>query len=330
MQHHLAGGLPAVGAVIVTCDRPRQLERLLGALDGQTIRPAFAIVVDNGTCPRTPGLCRSHGAVHIRSAVNLGGAGGFSLGMLTALARGAEYVWLWDDDGWPGEDACLERLLRFQRGAGLTIASPLVLDEEDPGHCAFAFRMGGRSLRTRREVEAQAAAQGFVPDAVHLFNGALLPAEALFRHGVPDLRLFVRGDEVDFMLRVRRGGGRIATLLSATARHPSGQGETHHVLGPHLAALYPPDATKRAMLFRNRGFLAREHRRWHVLAVEAVLYAVFFLGRRRPDWRGLGGWAAATWAGLRGRLGRPGPVPAPAPPRPPLIQQPSVVESHSA
>ncbi|KAN90292.1 UDP-galactofuranosyl transferase GlfT1, partial [Mycobacterium tuberculosis variant bovis Bz 31150] len=36
---------------------------------------------------------------YLGSRRNLGGAGGFALGMLHALAQGADWVWLADDDG---------------------------------------------------------------------------------------------------------------------------------------------------------------------------------------------------------------------------------------
>lgn len=34
---------------------------------------------------------------------------------------------------------------------------------------------------------------------MHLFNGLLIRAQAIFRIGLPDLRLFIRGDEIDFL-----------------------------------------------------------------------------------------------------------------------------------
>lgn len=299
-----------VVAAIVACNRPRDVERLLGRLRLQTQPVQAIVVVDNGTDAETPAICAQHGVRHHRSRANLGGAGGFALAILLALAEGADQVWLWDDDGWPEAEDCLARLLAFQQATGAAIVAPLVLDAEDPRRCAFAFRVAGRGTSERAEVAAQPVIEGLA----HLFNGALIPAETFHRHGVPDLRLFIRGDEVEFMLRVQRGGGRVATLTAATARHPSGRREAYPILGGRLHAVYPPDDLRRTTMYRNRGYIFPRYGLAHLLAADVVRYAIFFLGRRRPDWAAYRAWLRATWQGLRGQLGRP-PQSVPAQPQ---------------
>src|SRR6202035_2515065 len=46
-------------------------------------------------------------STYLGSRRNLGGAGGFALGMLHALAQGADWVWLADDDGRPQDSHVL-------------------------------------------------------------------------------------------------------------------------------------------------------------------------------------------------------------------------------
>lgn len=309
---------PRVAAVIVTRNRPEELRRLLAQLERQFLAPCDIIVVDNGDCPVTPRLCQDAAALHLRSEANLGGAGGFALGALMALARGAEWLWLWDDDGWPCEADALARLLQRQRAGGAAIVSPLVLDAADPDLCAFPFRLGGRRLLARADVQRRPVIAG----QAHLFNGALMPAATFHRFGVPDTRLFIRGDEVDFMLRVMRGGGAVETLTTVTARHPSGMQEAMPVLGGLLLAAVPPDDLRRGMMFRNRAHVARLHRRWPMLAIDVLRYGAFFLARRRPDWAGWRHWLASSARGWRGELGGPiaQPRPAPIPSIPPLTE----------
>lgn len=62
-----------------------------------------AIVVDNGNgetlSERLAGLPRRHGwCTVVRLRENRGGAGAFRAGMMAALRRGADFVWLLDDD----------------------------------------------------------------------------------------------------------------------------------------------------------------------------------------------------------------------------------------
>ena len=153
------------------------------------------------------------------SATNLGGAGGFALGMLAALARGAQALWLWDDDGYPENDDCLDILSACALSRGADLACPLVVAEDDAFRTAFTFRVDGIRTTDRKTVQQRAQIDGFA----HLFNGALIQASTLRRFGLPDYRFFIRGDEVDFGCRVSRSGGLIVTCTAAVARHPSGR-----------------------------------------------------------------------------------------------------------
>ena len=58
-------------------------------------------VVDNGPDEPAREVVEECGipSTWLPSWRNLGGAGGFALGMLHALALGADWVWLGDDDG---------------------------------------------------------------------------------------------------------------------------------------------------------------------------------------------------------------------------------------
>ncbi|WP_156748128.1 glycosyltransferase, partial [Mycobacterium sp. 1465703.0] len=104
-----------VFAVVVTHRRPDELAKSLDALSTQSRQPDHLIVVDNDG----PGSGRVRDLVagqpipttYLPSHRNLGGAGGFALGMLHALAQGADWVWLADDDGRPQDSRVLATLL---------------------------------------------------------------------------------------------------------------------------------------------------------------------------------------------------------------------------
>src|SRR3954467_15790383 len=82
-----------------------QLERLheLDELDE-------VLVVDNASSDGTGAWLAGQGVVAETLPENTGGAGGFSHGLERAVERGADLVWLMDDDGLP-EPKCLELLL---------------------------------------------------------------------------------------------------------------------------------------------------------------------------------------------------------------------------
>lgn len=79
------------------------------------------IVVDNDPDDRVRDLTagQSVPSTYLGSRRNLGGAGGFALGMLHALALGADWVWLADDDGRSRDAEVLTTLLDCAHRHGL-------------------------------------------------------------------------------------------------------------------------------------------------------------------------------------------------------------------
>jgi rhamnopyranosyl-N-acetylglucosaminyl-diphospho-decaprenol beta-1,3/1,4-galactofuranosyltransferase len=93
----------SVVAVVVTHRRPDELAKSLDAVTAQNLPVDHLIVVDNDNDQRVRDIVEGQPvpSTHLGSRRNLGGAGGFALGMLHALALGADWVWLADDDGRP-------------------------------------------------------------------------------------------------------------------------------------------------------------------------------------------------------------------------------------
>jgi rhamnopyranosyl-N-acetylglucosaminyl-diphospho-decaprenol beta-1,3/1,4-galactofuranosyltransferase len=136
-----------------------------------------------------------------------------------------------------------------------------------------------------------------LPGIASLFNGALFRASTLEAVGVPDLRLFVRGDEVELHRRLVRSGIPFGTCLDAVYVHPQGSDEFKPILGGRMHTQFPDDATKRFFTYRNRGYLQSQPGMRKLIPQEWVRFGWFFLVSRR-DPAGL--W---EWIKLR-RLGR--------------------------
>ncbi|OFI39759.1 glycosyl transferase [Arthrobacter sp. SW1] len=284
-----------VAVAAVTFDRPAELAVLLDAVQGQTMPVQTICLVDSGATPARE-VAEKHPAVdYVRSEANLGGAGGFALAILKAVASGAEWVWIMDDDAEPTDPSCLETLLREAEARGLDAVVPLVLAPGQPDKLSFFFRIDGKVTHDRAEVEKQ----GFLPDVGHFFNGALIRSDVFFKVGVPDIRLFIRGDEVDFMIRLRKAGIRFGTVATASISHPHAFSETKHVFGARWHVIVPEGAFKRYFYYRNRGYLIRRYRRVRSLVADVGGYLGYFLPR--GDFRGLAEWFRAFSAGLRGK-----------------------------
>ena len=290
-----------VVAVVVTRHRRDLLALSLAAIAAQSRPVDHLVVVDNGPDESAEDVVAACGidATYLPSRRNLGGAGGFALGMLAALARGADWVWCADDDGRPADDQVLQTLLDCAERHGLAEVSPLVTDQADAERLAFPLRRGLRWRRHRSDF----AGVDLLPGYASLFNGALFRAEALDVVGVPDYRLFFRGDETEVHRRLLRAGLPFGTCTAAAYVHPEGTTEFEPILGGRLSAQYPANEVKRFFTYRNRGYLmAQPGMRW-LLPLELVRFSWFFLVTRR-DRAGWQEWLRLTRAGRRERFTR--------------------------
>ncbi|GAA2548477.1 galactofuranosyltransferase GlfT1 [Pseudonocardia hydrocarbonoxydans] len=277
-------GPDSVVAVVVTRHRAELLTEALAVLAKQTRPVDHLVVVDNGPDRPARDVVEGCGipATYLPSWNNLGGAGGFALGMLHALALGAGWVWLADDDGRAADDTVLATLLDLAQRRGLAAVSPTVADLDDPDRLAFPVRRG---LTWHSSRAALATADGadpeLLPGIAALFNGALFRASTLDVVGVPDLRLFVRGDEVEMHRRLVRSGLPFGTALHAAYLHPAARHEDKPMLGGRLHARDPEDEVKRYYTYRNRGYLISQPGMRRVGLLELPRFAWYFLVTRR-------------------------------------------------
>ena len=296
---------PTVCAVIVTHRRPDQLAKSLDAVTSQGLRPDQLVVVDNDDDARVADLVAGQPipSTYLGSRRNLGGAGGFALGMLHALALGADWIWLADDDGRPHGPDVLATLLACADRHGLAEVSPMVCDLDDPERLAFPLRRGLVWRRRVSELRIDGAGD-LLPGIASLFNGALFRASTVEAVGVPDIRLFVRGDEVELHRRLVRSGLPFGTCLDAVYLHPQGGDEFKPILGGRMHTQYPDNATKRFYTYRNRGYLLSQPGLRKLLPQEWLRFGWYFLVSRR-DPRGLAEWVRLRRQGRRERFEKP-------------------------
>lgn len=299
----------SVCAVVVTHRRPDDLAKSLKVLSTQSRMVDHLIVVDNDfgdTDRRVRELVVSQPVptTYLGSRRNLGGAGGFALGILHALALGADWVWLADDDGRPQNTEVLATLLACAERHRLAEVSPMVCDLDDPDRLAFPLRRGLTWRRRVAELRTEGQGQDLLPGIASLFNGALFRAETLTAIGVPDLRLFVRGDEVESHRRLVRSGLPFGTCLDAIYLHPQGTQEFKPILAGRMHTQYPDDPAKRYYTYRNRGYVLSQPGLRKLLPQEWLRFGWFFLITRR-DPAGLREWIRLRRLGRREQFSPP-------------------------
>ena len=288
---------PRIAAVVVTFNRIGLLRTLLERLE-QVPELAEILVVDNASTDGTgEWLAGVGGRVRARTlAENGGGARGFHDGLEWAVERGADLVWLMDDDGLP-DPGSLGRLLEEP---DLDFWGPLVVDEADLGRLVFPIRLPGGTRVVHDLADVRRAATGGRLDGIVIpFNGVLVTRELVERIGLPRSEYFIWGDDHEYRLRAEAAGARIATVVDAQVRHPSvGDLGTPMMFG-RTTYNHSPSELKAYCMARNNTVNLRDYRGWpHVLMFWVKTVWFYLLTRRQPSRIALS--ARAAYAGLRG------------------------------
>jgi rhamnopyranosyl-N-acetylglucosaminyl-diphospho-decaprenol beta-1,3/1,4-galactofuranosyltransferase len=214
----------SVAVVIVTFNRADLLTRMLDGLAAQTRPPDAVFVVDNASTDHTREILtarREHPDLPLQvthSEENLGGAGGFRLGVRLAYDAGHDRIWLVDDDVVPAAD-CLEVLLAADEPCVAAIREDLRGDLVEKAALDFDLS-NPLSIRPKRSsVDDAYPDRAGMPERVELqnvsFEGFMFRREVVDTIGLPDASYFIFYDDVDFAVRARRAGYRIWGLRDA-------------------------------------------------------------------------------------------------------------------
>ncbi len=228
---------------------------------------------------------------------NTGGAGGFADGLAWAMERGAELIWMMDDDAVPAPD-CLATLL--EREGSLDFWGPAVLAEQDHSRLCFPIRLPGgtRVVHRMAEVEAAADADGLIPGVVIPFNGVLLTRALVEEIGVPRAEFFIWGDDVEYLWRAERAGARIATVVDAHFFNPATDDLGSPMMFGRTTYNHTPSDLKHYCMARNNTVNLRDYRGWLFVLMFWVKTLWFYLFTRRQP-RRIPMSVRAARAGLR-------------------------------
>ena len=287
-----------VAAVIVTRNRLAMLEECVGALTKQTRPVDEIIIVDNDSTDGTRAWLAERPSLRVLHQANLGGAGGFHIGIRTAVERGHDWVWCMDDDGYPAAD-CLVQLLSLERD-DLWLRGPLVLARDDPSRLAFLLRPPGCDTIGTAGQAAGAAQNGLLWDVACPFNGVLIHRQIVRLVGLPIAGMFLWGDENEYCLRAKGAGFKMATVSTARFYHPFDRMVEHHfkLFGRERCIVYVDEPLRDYLAIRNRAYILRHYNTVGSAIRHIGLYAMFY-GKTR-GLRGLFWAIRAGWAGLCG------------------------------
>lgn len=219
-----------VAAVVVTYNRLDKLKTVLSSLETQTQLPAQLIIVNNAATDGTADYLQEYARLFSLADVvqldivtlekNEGGAGGFSAGMRRAYELGADFTWIFDDDGYP-EPSALEKLIE---GYDSAVSE---LGPDVPFACSMVKYIDGTISEMNNPIPTwdwgRLKAKGL--DLIMVtrcsFVSVLIPRWVMENFGLPYKEYFIWFDDAEYTLRITRACPGVQ-VLSSVVLHDMG------------------------------------------------------------------------------------------------------------
>ena len=210
-----------VAVVVVTHNRADLLVGMLDGLAAQTHRPDAIIVVDNVSTDHTRAVldARDDLPLHVTTTeTNLGGAGGFHLGVRAAYDSGFDRIWLMDDDVVPAPD-CLAALMAVDEDCLIAVRQDLSGTLVEKAAVHFDLRNPLVVRPKRSTVDTTYADRASMPPLVEVqnvaFEGFMIRRSVVGEIGFPDPEFFIFYDDAEYAVRARLAGRRIWAVRDA-------------------------------------------------------------------------------------------------------------------
>ena len=275
------------------------------ALAAQTHPPEWVVVADNASSDDTPAALESLPGLPFELIVhpmreNRGNAGGVEEAMELAFEKGADAVWILDDDSWPRPDALAAMLAKPWNPH--VVRHPIQID---PGTGRFTWPLqvdDGNGLWRLVATLEDLPAGDFVRSRI-TWTGALVPREVREKVGPVNGELFIRGEDEEYPWRIEQAGFPQEAVRHAVIDHPGPLDIVHwRLLGKNLFFERGLADWKLYYKVRNMVWLKRcqagEMRALAMAAAYAIAVARIDGLRRLPLV-----WSAAR-DGWSGRLGK--------------------------
>ena len=241
-----------VVAIVVTYNRKHLLKENLECLQKQNADNLDILIIDNCSTDGTEDYIKDYigqeNVYYIKMEKNLGGAGGFNIGIKEAYKRGYDYFWIMDDDTMPKED-CLQQLLKADeilKGNYGFLCS--YVKWTDGTYCVI----NGPHISNNWMEKVDLLDDGLLAVESASFVSIFIPAKAVRECGLPVKEFFIWGDDVEYTER----------LAQKYPCYLCKKSEVIHKMGSNCNTNIVIDSKERLnryqYMFRNRFFIAKK------------------------------------------------------------------------
>lgn len=294
-----------LAAVIVTYNRKELLGNNIRMLLKQTLAFDRIFIVDNCSTDGTydyliqQGWMNEGPFVYVKTASNIGGAGGFYTGTKAAFEAGADWIVLMDDDGAAADEHTFEILFRaaqklYENNKKLFVNALVQLGE------LLSFKID----QMYSVAEALAAAKdGLLEGTANPFNGTLVSRELVDAIGYPNPDFFIKGDEVNYKQRAFDAGAHVVTVVDARYIHPRPDTHEKTVLGKKVP-FFVEAPWKEYYAARNFTYMYKQKGQYKAIAFELIFVKLLaIVSMKCRKWATVKMLCKGVCHGWRGKLG---------------------------
>lgn len=258
-----------IDAVIVTYNRLEKLKKAIEAFEKQTYLPQRLIIVNNNSNDKTKEFLENweqkkdnFEKVIINMDENIGGAGGFAVGMKYALENNSEWLWVSDDDAYPDKNALkiANDFLEKHKNENISAICGTVLNKEgkiDFDHRRY-LKEGIIRLKEINTTEEDYKKECFNID-LFTYVATIINVKKMNDVGISNKDFFIYYDDSDHAARLRKVGKIICVPKITTV---------HDVDKTSKTADY---SWKTYYLFRNKLFFLKNNFKHKYVRLEIIL-----------------------------------------------------------
>ncbi len=214
-----------IAAITVDWNQARLTQQCVASVVAGAHVPSWVIVVDNGShCDPTPLVREAYpDTIVLHNQRNLGFAAGANTGIECALAFGADAVLLVNNDAVVAPACIPELVVALERDDHLAGVGAKTLTQEQPPRIHTAYGIltyHGQLVQQQGWFEPDISKFGEFIHVDYISGCAmLLRGTALRRIGLLDPEFFAYHEDLDWCIRARRAGYRVAYVPSAIVYH---------------------------------------------------------------------------------------------------------------
>lgn len=291
-----------ISIVIVTHNSENVIGRLLERILSQSVKVSNVIIVDTASNDQTVAIINHYNkalkiTLHITKE-NIGGAGGFNVGLQEAINISSDFVITLDDDAILESDEFIKVLLNKKFEYDLDVIAPIVIDIKNRSKTAFLYNIEGIKCSDVDEIKKHK----LIRDDLKLFNGSLIDCNVIKTIGYPNPIFFIRGDEVEYKKRIIKYGFKVGVITESYVYHPTSLNERYKV--GNNVFYHIDNKIKNFFSIRNKFYMYRTNfkgfKKIRKFFIESLNYMFFYLIHRKLDFRGYYNYLISSSFGILG------------------------------